>query len=114
VGDKLTCGYHYLDKQGEDYQGVPQESIVGLLIELSVLKEKIHYIVINLKNEELDKKIEESKDNEEEESGGDDENLSEDEDLDLDLGLDEDSGGDEELDLGLDEETPSEDTSTDE
>lgn len=89
--NKLYCGYNFIDSEQLDYEGTPQQSIVGLLQQIYVLKDKIDNIVVNLKNEQLD---EEGKEGEEgEDEGGDSEDSeesgdSEDEELDMDLDLD--------------------------
>lgn len=84
--NKFYCGYNFLNDQKQDYHGAGQESIIGLLEELSIIKQKIDEIVINLKNVQLDKQKEKSK----QEQGNEeqDEQSSEDEE-DLDLDLDE-------------------------
>ena len=94
---KLYCGYNYISEQEQDYQGAVQESIIGLLQELAIIEKNINEIVVNLKNEELDKKNKQQKENQEDEQQQDeDEENSEDEqeneeesedeqDLDLDL-----------------------------
>lgn len=51
---KLTAGYSYVSQEELDYQGAEQESLVGMLEELAIIKNKINEIVINTKNEKLD------------------------------------------------------------
>ena len=51
---KLTVGYSYVNQEELDYHGVEQESLVGMLEELAIIKNKINEIVVNTKNEQLD------------------------------------------------------------
>lgn len=92
--EKLYCGYNYISEEEQDYQGAVQESIIGLLQELAIIEENINKIVVELKNEELDKKNkqqkEESDDEQEDEENTDDEqeneeNSDDEQDLNLDL-----------------------------
>lgn len=98
---KLKCGYNFIDSEQLDYEGTPQSSIVGLLQEMYILKDKIDNIVVNLKNEQLD---EEGKEGEGEGENGGEENGGE------ENGGSED-GGDEELDMDLDLDSGQEQTS---
>lgn len=81
--EKLYCGYNYISEQEQDYQGAVQESIIGLLQELAIIEKNINEIVVNLKNEELDKKNkqqkEESDDEQEDEEESEDEQEDEEE-----------------------------------
>lgn len=80
--NKLYCGYNFIDSEQLDYEGTPQQSIVGLLQQIYVLKDKIDNIVVNLKNEQLDEEGDEEGEDSEggdqdsEEQGGQDEEQS--------------------------------------
>ena len=78
--EKLYCGYNYISEQEQDYQGAVQESIIGLLQELAIIEKNINEIVVNLKNEELDKK------NKQQKEESDDEQQQQEEDEELDFG----------------------------
>lgn len=97
---KLTAGYSYVSQEELDYQGAEQESLVGMLEELAIIKNKINEIVINTKNEKLDENEQNSK--EQEDSSDLDSELQEDEDF-----LDEEEKeflDEQEEDASLDEE----------
>jgi hypothetical protein len=49
-----VVGYSFIDENKLDYHGNEQDSLPGMLEELSILKLKINEIVVNIKNEKLD------------------------------------------------------------
>ena len=70
--NQLVSGYNYANSDKDNYQGTPQETISGLLIEFAEIKKQIEKAVVEAKNQALDKEKEQKKeDSEEQEEEGD-------------------------------------------
>ena len=97
---KLTAGYSYVSQEELDYQGAEQESLVGMLEELAIIKNKINEIVINTKNEKLDENEQNQKQEEDTSSQEQEDSF----DFDSELQKEDDSLDEQEEDVSLDEE----------
>ena len=58
---KVTLGYNYLDENIQDYQSAEQDSIAGMIEELAIIKTKLKDIIVNIKNDDLNKKEQQKK-----------------------------------------------------
>ena len=113
--NQLLSGYNYINSDKDNYQGTPQETIAGLLIEFAEIKKQVEKAVVEAKNQALDKEKEQKKENDEdeqEESDSDEEDLTAEKDKAVDDFLN--GGGDEGGDQGGDEGGGQEDSGGDE
>ena len=114
--NQLLSGYNYINSDKDNYQGTPQETISGLLIEFAEIKKQVEKAIVEAKNQALDKEKEQKKENEDEdeqeEYDSDEEDLAAEKDKAVDDFLN--GGGDEGGDQGGDEGGGQEDSGGDE